>query len=1409
MQTRYTICRSEWISNPLGDKGDGKALVLAAKPFDAGVGIETHALTVGDALRVVAAGGHEVIVNVTPLQQGSDGRNWDDTLSAALRMRALLKGLSMLKRPVKLVTVTGLSDPIGGLVHGLTRSLRLETGAIRHVWVDTPANLPLDKVIDAASRCIFPRSRMDDHLGMHRQVFRESGRVPAEYVSSINGGVLITGGGGGLGRLLAGYLAERGIRDFYLMGRREPDDHLAARLRESGCRAYICADVTDASALDGALEYIAARHRRIGAVFHLAARLDDALLVNQNENRFGSVLAPKVAGAINLARAAQKFAIKHIVHFSSLSGTAGLAGQTAYGAANGFLDAQAEHENLSGSPSTAWTSLSFGSWNAEGMAMTADARGMLPLEPVDAFDSMMNVMATPMMSHALIYNGDVDLGELSETVENRPAETGDSTLTGERTRTVEKDAVENFVRDVVARFTGLENLDADDNVLDHGADSVVAMNISADLERQFRKVDPRAKLGRSILFEAPTIASLAASLMETHKSALLAIAAPDDGPSRQLRDPRGQDGVGAAVKPNTAAATSMNQWKNGFRNNRDIAIIGLAGAVPGASDLPAFWNMLSNGRLAVSEIPRNRWDWRTDFDPKTGTAGKSYGRHGAFLDSPGGFDARFFNIMPSEAVLMDPEERKLLQTSYHALENSGYFADPHGSVGVFVAAMYSHYQSLDAPEALDNSFAARANRLSFAFDFKGPSLTLDSMCSGSLSALHLAVAALRCGECRQAIVAAANIMAHSGKYRMLSRGGFLSPTGRCHAFGAEADGYVPGEGVFSVVLKPLGAARADGDPIRAIIRGTAMNASGRTSGFTVPSASAQAAVIADALADAGCDPAVINYVEAHGTGTKLGDPIEIDGLRAGYNEVENCSRAVGSVKSNIGHLEAAAGLAGLAKIVLQLEHGQLAPSIGCEIVNPLIALDDGFFRIQRDLKPWNSSHGAPRHAGLSGFGAGGSNCHVIVAEYPDRHEPALSNTTENAAFAIPLSGKTKPALAVRLKELARFLDGRSDLSLRDVAYTLSRCREHHKHRICIVARSLPELCEQLETLDQGKVSSETEGDIARRYGAGETIDWPRAVPAGRVVPLPLYPFEETHYWSEHVDARPPTIPADPAVPADLVDDSGHWAELAKRDDLLVMTRRQAELPAASVPDGHAADVAPAIILVSANADFEIRTLTAPFACAERPPLIIATGAQPGGGTREDGINQLDVGHEAEWERYFKVAAKGQDRALILDLRALGACQSDESVDPMFSFRFARTLARSPRPFDLIVATDRPDPRVSGFEGLLRSMVLEKPALRAVSISMSVPAAPETLLRCVQEAAMRIGAGFFRTFLRRHDRQPTIPCRHRAARAAPRDLAPGRCLPYCRGGRWGRVCPCREAGRNVGSSCHRYRSLRCL
>ncbi|GAB4460429.1 MAG: hypothetical protein OHK0037_07660 [Elainellaceae cyanobacterium] len=517
--------------------------------------------------------------------------------------------------------------------------------------------------------------------------------------------------------------------------------------------------------------------------------------------------------------------------------------------------------------------------------------------------------------------------------------------------------------------------------------------------------------------------------------------------------------------------------------HQPIAIIGMGCRFPGAETLEDFWALLHAGKDAITEIPGDRWNLDQYYSPDPSAPGKIYTRHGGFVPHLYDFDAAFFRIAPREAASLDPQQRLLLEVSWEALEQAGIA--PHclmgQSVGVFVGICgidYWHQLLQQDPNTIDaylttgNTHSTAAGRLSYLLGSTGPSLSIDAACASSLVAVHLACQSLRQRECDLAIVGGVNrilspeIMVNFCKAKM------LSATGRCHSFDASADGFVRSEGCGVVVLKRLDEALGDRDSVQAVILGSATNHDGRSSGLTVPNGLAQQAVIRQALRQSRLEPQQISYLEAHGTGTVLGDSIELEALGQVFGDAGTDlanrpdSLWIGSVKTNIGHLEAASGIAGLIKVALSLQHQTLPPHLHLHQPNPQINWAQLPLKVPTVPTRWD----APRRiAGVNAFGFSGTNAHVVLAEAPT---PAPANTIPFPLHLLTLSARTESALRQLVERYEQYLQQHPDLLIADLCWTANTGRSPLPYRLAILADSLPDLLQKLRSVLQGSPESD-------------------------------------------------------------------------------------------------------------------------------------------------------------------------------------------------------------------------------------------------------------------------------------------------------------------------------------------------
>ncbi|MCW7540234.1 beta-ketoacyl synthase N-terminal-like domain-containing protein [Aquabacterium sp. A7-Y] len=542
-----------------------------------------------------------------------------------------------------------------------------------------------------------------------------------------------------------------------------------------------------------------------------------------------------------------------------------------------------------------------------------------------------------------------------------------------------------------------------------------------------------------------------------------------------------QDPVKRALVALEKAKARITALEN--ERSEPIAIVGMGCRLPGGADSPQrYWELLERGGDGISEVPADRWDLNGWYDPDPKAPGKMYTRRGGFVPHLDSFDAEFFGIAPPEAQNMDPQQRLLLELSWEALEHAGEPPDAlHSSAtGVFVGLMTNDYAQLAWREAgainpytgTGSSFSVACGRLSYVLGLRGPSMTVDTACSSTLVAIHLACQSLRQRECNVALAGGVNRIIVPGPHVYMCKMGALSPDGRCWTFDERANGYARGEGGGMLVLKRLSDALAAGDTIHALIRGSAVNHDGQSAGLTAPAVEAQEEVLRRALASAGVEPGLVGCIEAHGTGTPLGDPIEVAALKAVYARPEDGTRpcALASVKSSIGHLEAAAGAAAVIKMVHALRHGVIPAHTHFSKLNPKISLDGTRLFIPGETRPWPEG---PRFGAVSGFGFGGTNAHLILeaAPTPPAAAAAPGDSASPAALVLPLSARSEAALAELLQAYRRLAGSEAGRpALADACYTAAARRTHHPHRAALLASDWSELVRQLDERQPGGVA---------------------------------------------------------------------------------------------------------------------------------------------------------------------------------------------------------------------------------------------------------------------------------------------------------------------------------------------------
>lgn len=1004
---------------------------------------------------------------------------------------------------------------------------------------------------------------------------------------------LISGGFGSLGIETARELVRQGARHIILIGRDISKGERHSALTEFhavGANIHpLQADISDEASLAPRLAALLRTLPPLKGVVHAAGVLADGTVARQTWEQYLNVFSAKVGGTLNLYRAVSDQPLDFFIMYSSAAAILGNPGQANYAAANSFMDSFAWYLRGCG---RSGLSINWGGWSETGMAADYGVGkankdllvGSIPvaqgLEVIRRQFAIRNGQFAVIPLHLNVLSGNdkmpylrsllSDMQGTHQRLADAVSDNKDRSSSGFGVLTRFARANGNERRVLVKQYLNtaigtllnqIGTLDDRQSLFDLGLDSLLSIDLRQILER-----DLDCSFASTLLHDYPTIDLLTDFLLDD---------VVGHGAGHDTLSPIVEKAAAVTAKVELPRRAMPPQPTS--EQDNDIAIIGVSGRYPGAVDLQTFWESLREGRDAITEIPSDRWNHEDYFDhskDRTKIApNKSYGAWGGFIEGVDQFDPAFFNISPRMAAFIDPKERLFLETVWNLLEEAActreHMRQVYDSrVGVFVGAMYQLYGEFAADDneraatAL-SSYNAIAHRTSYFFDLCGPSLAVDTMCSSSLTAVHLACQSLLDGGCELAIAGGVNLSIHPQKYVSLSQAQIIGSHPGSRSF-CDGDGFLPAEGVGAVLLKPLAKARLDGDHILAVIKASSINHGGRSTGFYAPNALAQVQLMEDNFRKAGVDPASISYVEAAANGTPLGDSVELKALSRVYGgSASRPSCPIGTVKSNIGHAEAASGIAQLTKVILQLKHRMLVPTLKVGSPNPNIDFAQTPFHLLERCTPWLTDDGQPRRAAISSFGAGGANAHLIVEEFvPAQPDPSMLVTTVPVSEIVVLSARTIEQLKEVVRRLLAHLTDAAchTLSLANIAHTLQTGKEEMDCRLALLVNNFDELrnglCQylgaskdesallmyngnvqdqpELRQLLSGKAGEEMVQELLAdrqleklmlHWVQGGKVPWQllRGTSLVKHVVLPTYPFARSRFWLSGGGELKPTL----------------------------------------------------------------------------------------------------------------------------------------------------------------------------------------------------------------------------------------------------------------------------------------------
>jgi acyl transferase domain-containing protein/enoyl-CoA hydratase/carnithine racemase/acyl carrier protein/NAD(P)-dependent dehydrogenase (short-subunit alcohol dehydrogenase family)/SAM-dependent methyltransferase/ribosomal protein S18 acetylase RimI-like enzyme len=1015
------------------------------------------------------------------------------------------------------------------------------------------------------------------------QTYKPAGTT-GDSVLKQHGTYLITGGCGSLGLKFARYLAENYNANLLLVGRRQItpviEEQISA-LKDAGAAEvdYQSVDVSDRAAM---LSLKSRLPFELSGIIHAAGVESAEPFYSRSTADINKVLHPKAIGSMLLDEVFDQPSLDFICYFSSVSASLGDFGSCDYAVASRFQMAYSHYREQRGQQHGKTIVINWPLWQEGGMSagdseqtsFYLKSSGQEPLQTSAGIDIWHDILRSDMMQTLVMVGkpGRIDqaLRRLYQTgrqsrQESIPAKAAGVAGKGWKPQYQGfslKECITSDIMQLVSALTKISQnkLNNTENLADYGFDSITLSDFAKRLTVHFGlEVTP------AIFFSAATINKLSEHFLQEHTAHMENFYSPVKTADSSDRKGNAIPGL-QHIKPllRRRSLTRTGAEMPAAPKQEPIAVIGISGRFPQAQTVDQFWTLLAEGRNAITEIPLTRWDWRNYFKAPGDTNNRITTNKGGFIHGVDEFDPLFFEISPREAEGMDPAERLLLMETYKAIEDARI--SPHDirgeKIGVFVGMEEAQYDLVTGKQGITTSGSAMiSSRLSYFLDFQGPVIATNTACSSGLVALHQAVSSLRLGECKAAIVAGVSLLLSPDSYVVMSEAGMLSEDGRCHSFSKHANGIGVGESVVVLMLKPLSAAIADGDPVYGTIKASGVNFDGKTNGVTAPNGDRQAELIEKIYTDYNIDTNHLSYIVTHGTGTRLGDPVEVNALAKAFKKLNGARQltvekqaycALTSCKSNVGHTLAASGLVSVVNLLKAMQHRQIPASLNCEEENDYITWNNSPFFVNKKTREWNKEQGRPYLGAVSSFGRSGTNAHVVIEEYqaPVEDVQPAPVTPRDEKVMILLSARTQEQLQQRVRDLFNFISSQSKetIDLYALGYSLKVCREEFDVRLGFLVSSVTQLVEKMQAyLDGVEDIEDTCRDKVKRnqkdmsiinddedmkeaidkwitrrklsklmelWVKGLAIDWTKFYHGNKPkrIALPTYPFARDRYW---------------------------------------------------------------------------------------------------------------------------------------------------------------------------------------------------------------------------------------------------------------------------------------------------------